>query len=150
VSAPKPDDGALREARALLQKSRLIGNEVFVEPVDYRVVSLAVQARGAPTDPGTFNQSVRVGLQNFLDPLRGGNQKKGWPFGEPLRPSVLLNEAQRAAGQDAMITSVAIGLDGKEPSESCQDVKIEPHQLVQLREVVVRLESDVVSEGGLR
>ena len=150
VRAPKPDDGALQTARALLQKSRLIGNEVFVEPVNYRVVSLAVEARGDAADPGAFNQSVCVALQNFLDPLRGGTQKKGWPFGEPLRPSVLLNEAQRAAGQDAIITSVAIGLDCNEPSESCQDVQIEPHQLVQLREVVVRLESDVINEGGLR
>jgi hypothetical protein len=150
VAAPKPDQGALQAAREFIEKARLIGSEVFVEPVEYRAVSLAVVALGDPTDPRGLNERVRLGLRNFLDPLRGGTQKNGWPFGEPLRPSVLLSEAQRAAGPGASIISIAIGLDGNEPSENCRDVEIEPHQLVVLCEVVVRLQADVTSQGGLR
>jgi hypothetical protein len=150
VAAPKPDEGALQAARANMETRRLLGNEVFIEPVDYRAVSLEVIARGDSADPVALKKRIRVGLQIFLDPLRGGTQRAGWPFGEPLRPSVLLSEAQRAAGQDANITSVAIGLDCNQPSENCQDVEIKPHQLVLLREVVLRLEKDVTSQGGLR
>lgn len=150
VVAPKPDRGALQAARASMEKARLIGNEVFIAPADYRVVSLAVEARGNPDNPTALSKRIRLGLQNFLDALRGGSQKKGWPFGGPLRPSVLLNEAQRAAGDGTSITSVAIGLDGKEPSENCKDVEIKPHQLVLLQSVVVRLQSDVALQGGLR
>ena len=150
VAAPIPDQGALREARARIAKARLIGSEVFVVAAEYRHVSLAVDALGDPTDPAAFSEKIRIGLQNFFDPLRGGNQKNGWPFGEPLRPSVLLREAQRAVGQDASVTSVAIGLDGKPPSENCKDVEIKPHQLVVLHDVVVKLEPAVAHQGGLR
>jgi hypothetical protein len=150
VAAPIPDQGALQEARARIAKARLIGSEVFVVAAEYRHVSLAVDALGDPTDPAAFSEKIRIGLQNFFDPLRGGNQKNGWPFGEPLRPSVLLREAQRAVGQDASVTSVAIGLDGKPPSENCKDVEIKPHQLVVLHDVVVKLEPAVANQGGLR
>ena len=150
VAAPKPDQGALQEARARIEKARLIGSEVFVAAAEYRRVSLAVDTLGDPADPAALSEKIRIGLQKFLDPLRGGNQKSGWPFGEPLRPSVLLREAQRAAGQDASVTSVAIGLDGKPPSETCKDIEIKPHQLVVLHDVVVNLEPEVANKGGLR
>ncbi len=150
VAAPKPDQGALQEARERIAKARLIGSEVFVAAAEYRRVSLAVAARGDPADPAALSEKIRIGLQNFLDPLRGGNQKNGWPFGEPLRPSVLLSEAQRAAGQDASITSVSIGLDCKPISENCKDVEIKPHQLVVLHDVVVNLQPEVATQGGLR
>lgn len=150
VAAPKPDQGALQEARARIEKARLIGSEVFVAAPEYRRVSLAVAARGDPADPAALSEKIRIGLQKFLDPLRGGNQKNGWPFGEPLRPSVLLSEAQRAAGLDASITSVAIGLDCEPASENCKDVEIKPHELVVLHDVVVTLQPDVSTQGGLR
>jgi len=150
VAAPQPDEGALAVARARVETARLVGNEVFVSPIDYRQVRLHVEARGDSPDPKALSQRIRVALQIFLDPLIGGTQKQGWPFGEPLRPSVLLSEAQKAAGLDANILWVSIGLDCNEPSENCKDVEIEPHQLVALRNVDVRLEPEASSQGGLR
>lgn len=150
VAAPQPDEGALAAARARVEIARLVGNEVFVSRADYRQVSLHVEARGDSPNPNVLSERIRIALQNFLDPLRGGTQRKGWPFGEPLRPSVLMSEAQRAAGLDANILWVSIGLDCNEPSENCKDVEIKPHQLVVLREVVVRFEPEASSQGGLR
>jgi len=63
---------------------------------------------------------------------------------------VLLSEAQKAAGLDANILWVSIGLDCNAPSENCKDVEIKPHQLVALRNVDVRLEPEASSQGGLR
>jgi predicted phage baseplate assembly protein len=150
VAAPQPDEGALAAARARVENARLVANEVFVSRADYRQVSLLVDARGDSPDPKALSERIRIALQNFLDPLRGGVQKQGWPFGEPLRPSVLLSEAQKAAGLDANIQSVSIGLDCNAPAENCKDVEIKPHQLVVLRDVVVRLEPEASSQGGLR
>jgi len=150
VAAPQPDEGALAAARARVENARLVANEVFVSRADYRQVSLVVDARGDSPDPKALSERIRIALQNFLDPLRGGVQKQGWPFGEPLRPSVLLSEAQKAAGLDANIQSVSIGLDCNAPAENCKDVEIKPHQLVVLRDVVVRLEPEASSQGGLR
>ena len=49
-------------------------------------------------------------LTSFLDPLVGGDDHQGWPFGEPLRPSVLLRESQVAVEDSAVVNSVAIQL----------------------------------------
>ena len=150
VAAPQPDEGALAAARARVETARLVGSEVFVARIDYRRVSLHVEARSDSPDPKALSERIRIALQIFLDPLRGGVQKKGWPFGGPLRPSVLLSEAQKAGGVDASILWVSIGLDCNPPSENCKDVEIEPHQLVVLHDVVVRLEPEASSQGGLR
>jgi hypothetical protein len=150
VAAPLPDEGALQAARAQAEKARLIGNEVFVEPAQYRCVSLALELLGDPANPNELSDRIRAALEKFLDPLRGGSQHEGWPFGEPLRPSVLLSEAQRAAGPDAIVTSVAIGLDCNKPTENCKDVEIEPHQLVVMQDAVVHLHPEASSQGGLR
>jgi predicted phage baseplate assembly protein len=150
VAAPQPDEGALAAARARVENARLVANEVFVSRADYRQVSVLVDARGDSPDPKALSERIRIALQNFLDPLRGGVQKQGWPFGEPIRPSVLLSEAQKAARLDANIQSVSIGLDCNAPAENCKDVEIKPHQLVVLRDVVVRLEPEASSQGGLR
>lgn len=150
VPAPVPDPGALSAARARLSRARLVASEVFVLPPAYREVALAVELTGDPADPSSLREAITRHLQRFLDPLVGGARKDGWPFGEPLRPSALLREAQRAAGEDASVMSVSIGLDGEPPEEDCQDVPIESYQLVVLRDVSVRLRRTAAGQGGLR
>lgn len=150
VAAPVPDPGALAAARARLGRARLVAGEVFVLPPAYREVALAVELSGDPADPSALRASVTSHLRRFLDPLAGGVNKDGWPFGEPLRPSALLREAQRAAGEDASVTAVRIGLDGAAPEEDCKDVAIRSHELVVLRDVSVRLRRTAAGQGGLR
>lgn len=150
VAAPVPDPGALQAARARLGRARLVAGEVFVVPAVYRRVALAVELTGDPADPAALRDRVASHLRTFLDPLVGGPGGAGWEFGEPLRPSALLREAQRAAGEDASAMSVAIGVDGAAPSENCSDVAIESHELVVLADVSVRLRRVAGGQGGLR
>lgn len=150
VPAPVPDPGALAAARARLGRARLVASEVFVLPPVYREVALAVELSGDPADPSALREAIVSRLRRFLDPLVGGVQKDGWPFGEPLRPSALMREAQRAAGEDASVMSVRIGLDGAAPDEGCQDVAIRSHELVVLKDVSVRLRRTAAGQGGLR
>jgi hypothetical protein len=89
-------------------------------------------------------------LRRFLDPLLGGTNGAGWPFGEPLRPSVMLREAQTAAGDEANVTEVAIGIDGNEPDESCREVPIGAHDLVWLQRVAVEPAPGASTGRGLR
>lgn len=150
VAAPAPDAGALEAARARLEAARLVAGEAFVRGALYREVSLAVVVSGDPVDANAMRRRLTSHMQTFLDPLRGGDKRSGWPFGEPLRPSVMLREAQAAVGEDGEVTSVAIGLDGEAPAESCVDVAIKPHELVTLGELTVRLRRSAAGGGGLR
>ncbi|HEY1403045.1 MAG TPA: baseplate J/gp47 family protein, partial [Pyrinomonadaceae bacterium] len=130
VAAPVPDPGALAAARARVERARLVASEVFVLPAVYREVSLAIHLTGDPVDAVALREKITRRMRDFLDPLVGGAEGTGWGFGEPLRPSALLREAQRAAGEDASVNWVGIGLDGAPPQEKCLDVRIESHELV--------------------
>ena len=150
VPAPVPDSGALAAVRAHLERARMVGTEVWVCPPRYRTVRLAVRILGDPVDPAAVRVRIDAALRRFLDPLTGGDDRAGWPFGEPIRPSVLMREAT-AVLQDGEVDAVAIGLDGREPWEDCGDVRIELHELPSLADVAVTFAVDTRSgAGGLR
>ena len=90
----------------------------------YRQVRLAVTPGAAVADPVGLHRRLLDGLRRYLDPLIGGDDGDGWPFGEPLRPSELLGVAQELAGRAAVLDAVAVGLDGAAPAEACLDVAI--------------------------
>lgn len=151
VAAPAPDPGALAAVRARMTNARLVAGEVFVLPAVYRRVRLSVELLGDPVDADALRERVEARLRRFLDPLVGGAARTGWEFGEPVRPSALMREAQRAAGEDASVSWVSIGLDGAAPTEDCSDVAIRSHELVVLMEVSVRLRRTATgATGGLR
>ena len=108
---PRPDPGLLSQVRAALSAARLLGEELFVREPRYRAARLQVELTGTPRDPAAVRIRVQRALRRYLDPLTGGDQKAGWPFGAPLRPSALLRIAQQAAGHDGDVSRVAIALD---------------------------------------
>lgn len=150
VAAPMPDPGALAAVRARLDRARMVGTEVWVCPPRYRTVRVSVRVLGDPVDAAAARARIDHALRTFLDPLEGGDDGSGWPFGDPIRPSVLMREALRAVG-DGEIDLVAIGLDGLAPSESCEEVRLGPHELPALADVAVTFEPDTrARSGGLR
>ena len=150
VSAPRPDPGLLSQVCTTLGEARLLGEELFVREPCYRAALLQVEVIGTPRDPAAVRANVQLALRQYLDPLAGGDDTKGWPFGAPLRPSALLRVAQQAAGHDGEVTGVAIALDDAASWEDCRDVAIRPHELVALGDVRVRFGSPSgASAGGL-
>jgi hypothetical protein len=155
VAGPIPDPGALAAVRARMDRMRLVASEVFVQAPRYRRVALTVSVEGDSVNPTSIRDRIRDRLRTFLDPLVGGDRKQGWPFGEPLRPSVLLREAQRAISEDGDVIEVGIKMldDERSAPESCSDVAIGEHELVVLDSLNVQLNRTVASatgEGGLR
>jgi predicted phage baseplate assembly protein len=151
VAAPQPDPGARAAVLARFQIARLVTTEVFVRGPRYRPVALSVTVEGDPADPQEMQRQIQMRLANFLDPLIGGEEQQGWPFGEPLRPSVLLREAQRPLANGEQVIAVSIVLiDTDQSAQHCTDVLIGPHDLVTLHAVTVRLNRTVAGSGGLR
>jgi hypothetical protein len=134
----RPDPGLLAKVRTQLDEARLVGTEIFVCSPRYRRVDLRVDLTGRPADPAGVRAALLAALRHYLDPLAGGDDGTGWPFGGPLRPSALLRVGQDALGDAAELAGVAIGLDGAPPSEECADVALRPDELVALESVGVR------------
>jgi predicted phage baseplate assembly protein len=150
VASPQPDPGALAAVRTRMQAARLAGSLLCVCGPNYRPVQLLVDVDSETTDGASLRRRVAEWLRDYLDPLLGGQAGRGWPFGEPLRPSELLRQAQLALAGDGDARRVTIGLDGAAPSESCAEVAIGPHDLVSVESIVVRITSAPAARGGLR
>ncbi|WP_284741590.1 putative baseplate assembly protein [Amycolatopsis sp. RTGN1] len=148
-SAPEPDPGMLCAVAGRLAEARLLTAEVFVRAPAYRDVRLRVDLAGTPADRTRVSTVVGDALRRFLDPLVGGDDGTGWPFGEALRPSALLRAAQQALGDLADVTAVAIGIDGTEPAETCDDVPLRAGELPVAREVRTHVVAVVEAGEGL-
>jgi hypothetical protein len=116
----------------------------------YRRVRLVVTLSSELAGDTTVQPRLAAEFRRFLDPLVGGDEEAGWPWGEPLRPSALLRRAAAALETPQGIAAIAVGLDGGAPDEACQDVPIGADDLVVLEELTVRWASVTAPEGGLR
>ncbi|MFL6415132.1 MAG: hypothetical protein ACJ74Y_05615 [Bryobacteraceae bacterium] len=91
---PKPFeakiDPLLRHVRSLVEKARLIGTRVHVVPARYLSLSvrLSITADHRFSTAGVKTALITA-LTNFFDPLNGGEEGTGWPFGRSVFVSEL-------------------------------------------------------------
>jgi hypothetical protein len=95
-------------------------------------------------------EAIIGGLQNYLDPLVGGDGGEGRPFGDPIRPTALMRIVQEILGTAGNVLSVSVRLDRGTVAESCQDVRIRPHELLALAHVDLKAQRRRPQGGGLR
>lgn len=85
---------------AYLDERRLLGVQVRLQTPEY--VGVAVQTEVAleseynnPAAQQEVLWKLRIALYRFLNPITGGLDGKGWPFGRPLYPSDIVNLFQQ-------------------------------------------------------
>ncbi len=144
IAAPSVDPGALAAATARFAATRLLGTQVNVEPARYRDVAVHIALTGDPWDPAATRSAIEAAIRARLDPLLGGDEDDGWPFGDPIRPSDLLRVAQLAAGEDGDVTSVGVALDGAATFAVCGDVALRSYELPDVTQVT----TDITPEGA--
>ena len=148
TSAPQPDSGALATTRARLERGRLLGQEISVLAPVYRRVTVDVGV-SASARSGETRERIVDALRRYLDPLDGGPEREGWPFGGPVRPSALAGIVQKTLGPEAMVTRLAAALDGG-PSSDCTDLAIGPRELVWLDTATITWVTALPTGSGLR
>jgi hypothetical protein len=148
---PVPDSPTLSAVQAALARARLVAGEVYVVPAIYRPVAIDVTITANPPDPQALRDAVIQKLRVYLDPLVGGDDGSGWPFGGPVRPSSLLKVAQDVVADAGTVDSIEIGLDDSaEPAQGCTDLAIGNDNLVVLTQVNVTIKLPTAGLGGLR
>lgn len=103
-----PELFALRPAlqeqiSSYLDERRLLGVQVQLQEPEY--VGVAVQtevglepAYNNPRAQQEILRNLRVALYRYLNPLTGGPEGKGWPFGRPVYPSDIVALMQQTPG----------------------------------------------------
>jgi len=93
-----PDDMLAAIARGL-DSRRLIGTRLAVEPPFYQGFTVVAQVVARPQVPGErLRGEALAALYRYFNPLRGGPDGDGWPFGRPVQAGEVYAVLQRLPG----------------------------------------------------
>jgi len=140
--APTPGPGFLDTISRHLDRHRLITTRVKVVGPQYIKISVSVVIHlKAGCSQRKVLQSVQLALNAFLDPLQGGPDGGGWPFGRAVFPAEIYQVVDGVPGVD-YLTGLAVKADGGQASPSGVIV-IPRHALVYAGQHQIRLGTEV-------
>lgn len=142
IAAPRADRGLLGAVERSLARARLLGHIVHVATARYRAARVEVLIEVDPYDPAALRDRVAGAIRRHLDPLVGGDDQAGWPFGAPLMPSDLVRVAQESLDQSGdlgAVVQVQVAIDGGPLADPCDNVDLADHELAGVEDVSVRL-----------
>ena len=124
---PKPSTSFLKSVYRHMDTHRLLTTELFVIPPKYVEVSVAATVFIKPkSEPIRVKKDVEEELKDFLDPVKGGVDKMGWPFGRPVYRSEIYEIIDGVDGVD-YVTSLLLKREGEDQPG---DILISPRSLV--------------------
>ncbi|MFL6113507.1 MAG: putative baseplate assembly protein [Catenulispora sp.] len=93
----------LARVRESLDEVRLIGTRVLVEPPTYRGVTVVAQLIARPrANKNRIEAEATDALYALLNPLTGGPDGTGWPFGRAVQSGEVFAALQRVRGVDVV------------------------------------------------
>jgi hypothetical protein len=145
IGPPVPGDVFLETVRQHLDERRLITTDLYVIAPQYVKVSVTCRVKlKKKSSPGKVKERVLEKLGEFLHPLKGGPDKKGWSFGRAVYPAEIYQLIDNVEGVD-YASGVSLGTEEKQ-YEPGQPVKIASNALVfsgQHHIVIIEKESEV-------
>ena len=142
-----PSKELLRRVRHFLEPGRLLTTRLHVVPPQYVKVSVwATLVLRQDTDAEAIQSGAIDRLETFFDPLEGGPDRKGWPFGRSVYLSEIYQLLQDIPGVEYVRRSVnsKTGLERSElvvpaseqwrerlnSARELEAIEILPHELV--------------------
>jgi predicted phage baseplate assembly protein len=108
----RPDRGMLGRISGHLEERRCLGARISVEPPFYQGVTVVAQLTArARASTEALRERATVALYAYLDPIRGGPDGTGWPFGRPVQAGEVFAVLQRLSGVDIVEDVRLFGAD---------------------------------------
>src|SRR5690606_15057990 len=99
--APLPSEALIDAVQDYLAPRRLLTvRQSVAAPVYAPVQPEIVVARRQDVPEATLRESIRQELERFLDPLAGGPDREGWPFGRDVYASEIYQLLEKIPGVD--------------------------------------------------
>jgi predicted phage baseplate assembly protein len=138
-----PPDEMLSGIAAHLETRRTVGARLLVQPPYYQGVTVVARLTAAPgTAAGLLRERGLDALYRHLNPVTGGPDGDGWPFGRPVQTGEAYAVLQRVSGVE-LVDDVRIfaanPLTG-ERSDVGDRIDLERHALVFSYQHQVRVE----------
>ncbi|MBF6606458.1 MAG: putative baseplate assembly protein [Chloroflexi bacterium] len=128
-----PPEATLARITARLDECRIIGARVLVEPPAYRGVTVVARIRPRPrANPGRLQSEAIQNLYRYFDPIVGGPEGTGWPFGRPVQVGEVYAVLQGLAGTEIVEDVKLFGADPTtgQRGQATQRLDLDPHTLV--------------------
>ncbi|MGD0862266.1 MAG: putative baseplate assembly protein [Candidatus Limnocylindrales bacterium] len=128
-----PAEETLARITTRLDECRVIGARVVVEPPDYRGITVVAKIQPKPrTNPARLQAAATRALYEYFNPITGGPDGGGWPFGRPVQVGEVYAVLQAVPGT-ALVEDVR--LFGADPitgqrGSATQRLDLEPNSLV--------------------
>ncbi|MFE5481673.1 putative baseplate assembly protein [Streptomyces sp. NPDC056527] len=102
-----PSDQVLTTITTTLDERRLIGTRLVVEPPVYQGVTVVARLSAPADDTDRVRDAALAALFRHLNPLHGGPDGTGWPFGRPVQYGEVFGVLQRAIG-DVLVEEIRL------------------------------------------
>jgi predicted phage baseplate assembly protein len=129
----KPGVDTLDRIVAHLDERRCLGARVVVEPPYYQGVTVVARVRARRgVDVSDLTGRAVQALYTYLDPLSGGPDRDGWPFGRPVQAGEVYGALQALHGVDIVEDVRLFGADPVtgERGGATTRLDLPPHALV--------------------
>jgi hypothetical protein len=125
---PMPSPGLLSTVASYLRRRRIVGTRIEVVAPVYLDVSVQAEVQALPgSNKATLQAAVVAALNQFLDPLHGGLDGSGWPFGRAVYRSEIMRVIDEVPGVDYVASLALLGEDGQ---PQCGNICLGPTWLV--------------------
>jgi len=96
-----PSDETMDRVRNALDGARLVGTRVIIEPPVYQGVTVVAQVRAKPKySASRLRAETAAVLHRYFNPLVGGPDGRGWPWGRPIQSGEAYTALQEIRGVD--------------------------------------------------
>ena len=96
-----PPETMLQAIATYLDERRVIGTRLIIEPPNYQGVTVVARIRARPRhDSDALHAVALAALYEYFNPLTGGPDGDGWPFGRPVHTGEVYAVLQRLPGTE--------------------------------------------------
>jgi predicted phage baseplate assembly protein len=121
----EPQEETLQRVAERLDERRLVGTQVLVSRPAYVGLTVVVDLHARDEfDADTVNDDVLRGVYALLDPLHGGPDGEGWPFGRSVQAHEVHAALARVPGVD-MAQEVSVTLFPADPGSGRRQPPVE-------------------------
>ncbi len=125
---PFPTNGLRGAVAAYLSRRRVIGTRLEIAGPTYLQVTVLAQVQSvAGVNRAVLESQIVAALSNFFDPLVGGPDGTGWPFGRDVYRAEVMKVIDEVPGVDHILSMDLLG-SGCEPV--CGNICLGPTWLV--------------------
>lgn len=128
-----PSEATLQTITDRLEESRVIGTRAIIEPPVYRGITIVARLRARPrTNPARLQEEALEALYAYFNPITGGPEGTGWPFGRPINVGEVYSVLQSLRGTEVVDDARLFGADPVtgQRGQQTQRLELEPHALV--------------------